>query len=133
MDVAKLKGIEAYLRPLYASLPKNPLGRLEPPLLRYALNRYFVQQHGWFVKGLDATWSNDESNATTLLKSRATAYIQSLFEEHLHGQGFGLHELAVFVATLSDLIHAEAIGELESIHSLLGYAVDAPLSRKQID
>ena len=48
-----------------------------------------------------------EASPSTILKARAPAYIQRLVQEHLHGQGFGLHELAVFAATLLDLIHAE--------------------------
>jgi len=119
-DRAKLQEMEAYMQPLFASLPKNALGRLDGPFVRYALNRYFVQKNGWHVKGLDATWFHEKSSPSTVLKARAPAYIQSLFEERLNGRGFGLHELAVFVATMADLIHAEASGMLELIHRVKG-------------
>ena len=68
-----------------------------------------------------------------MLKSRAPAYIQSLFDEHLHGQGFGLHELAVFAATMADLIHAEATGQLESIHQVMGLPTNGILPRAEAD
>ena len=47
-----------------------------------------------------------EASPSTILKARAPAYIQRRVPEHMHGQGFGLHDHAVFAATLSDLIHA---------------------------
>jgi len=133
-DGAKFKEVESFLRPLFVSLPKNAHGRLDAPLVRYSLHRYFVQKYGWHVKGLDSTWSNnDTSSPTTVLKSRAPAYIQSLFDEHLHGQGFGLHELAVFAATMADLIHAEATGQLESIHQVMGLPTNGILPRAEAD
>ena len=98
----------------------NTLGKLDATLVRYALNKYFVQKNGWYVKGLDATWFHENSSDSTMLKGRTPAYIQSLFEEHVHGRGLGPHELAVFVATMADLIHAEATGMLELIHRVKG-------------
>merc|ERR1719394_637129 len=41
----------------------------------------------------------------------------------MHGRGLGLRELAVFAATLEDLVQAEATGSLEWIYS----ALDLPL------
>ena len=52
-------------------------------------------------------------------KKQAPAYFISLFEEHLKGKGMGLHELAVFAATIADLVHAEAIGLLGQIYNAL--------------
>jgi len=119
-DIARLLSIEDELRPMYASLPKGEQGRLEPATVRYALHRYFLHEYGWQIKGLDSAggaWN--ASSATTLLKARAPAFILSLFQEHLQGVGMGLHELAVFAATVTDLIHSEAIGQLEKIWGAL--------------
>jgi len=119
-DIARLLSIEDKLRPMFASLPKGEQGRLEPATVRYALHRYFLHEYGWQVQGLDsAGGARNASSATTLLKARAPAFILSLFQELLHGQGMGLHELAVFAATVTDLIHAEAIGQLEKIWAAL--------------
>jgi len=134
VDSAKLQGIEAELSPLFDSLPKNHEGRLEAPLVRYALHRYFVQKNGWYVKGLDAVWSHNESSShSTVMKARAPAYIQSLFEEQLQGRGFGRHQLTVFAATLADLIHAEAVGQLEQIHKAKELSTTGAVSRADAD
>jgi len=47
----------------------------------------------------------------------------------LHGSGFGLHELAVFAATLSDLIHKEAVDGLAGAYKGLRLPLDRPVSR----
>lgn len=48
-----IRRIEEALQPLYAAMPKNEYGNLEPSVVRYALHRYFVQKHGWHVRGLE--------------------------------------------------------------------------------
>merc|ERR1719203_2603941 len=134
VNTVRLKSIEQSLLPMFAALPKSEAGRLDPPVVRHALHRHFVQRHGWYVKGLDrAEVAGDLSTPASILKARAPAYIQSLFQEELHGRGLGLHELAVFAATLEDLIHAEAAGQLEWIYAALGLPVDGPISIADAD
>ena len=63
------------------------------PFVQYALIRYLAQENGWEVKGIDATWFHENFSPSTVLKS-----------------------LAVFVATVTDLIHAEPDAELKDSH-----------------
>jgi len=117
---AQLQMIEKELGPMYTSLPKNAHGRLDPVPVRYAMHRYFMQKHGWFVNGLGASSSsNENSSSTSIMKERAPAFIQNLFEHRLHGQGLNQHDLAVFAATLSDLIHNEVSGNLQQVYAAL--------------
>jgi len=94
---------------MYKALPKNDHGGLSASVARYALHRLFVQRHGWLVKGLDrAQGSFNSSSPANILKDQVPAYIQVLLEKRLNGQGMGLHELAIFAATVEHLIHDEA-------------------------
>jgi len=134
-DSDRLRSIEEELRPTYAALPKNEEDRLDPAAVRYGLHRYFMREYGWSVKGLDSAggaW-NSSGATPTLLKARAPAYILSLFQENLHGKGMGLHELAVFAATLADLIHAEAVGLLEQIFEVERLPRFGPVQPGQAD
>mmetsp|Transcript_72093 Transcript_72093/g.125084 ORF Transcript_72093/g.125084 Transcript_72093/m.125084 type:complete len:556 (-) Transcript_72093:51-1718(-) len=119
----KLSQLEAQLRPMYQALPKNAQGGLSHSVVRYALHRLFVQRHGWVVKGLDpAGGSFNSSSPAGILKDQVPAFIQDLFEKRLHGKGMGLHELAVFAATIEHLIHNEAVGRLGlslNVHEIL--------------
>jgi len=120
---SRVKQLEEILGPIYAALPKNEQGYLGHATVRYALHRLFVQRHGWSIKGLDT--AGGHRNATSgagLLKEQVPAYIQDLFEQRLHGRGFGLHELGVLAATIEHLVHSEAIkrlGDAFKVHSFL--------------
>merc|ERR1719166_649634 len=134
MDPARLEPLEKELRPMYVALPKNELGRLEPTAVRYALHRYFVQKHGWYVKGLEpAGQSWNSSSPTSILKSRVPTFIQSLFEQRLHSEGMSLHEVAVFAATLSDLVHNEALSDVVDLYDAFKISSTTPAKSSGVD
>jgi len=117
---ARIAVIKQELRPMYASLPKNEQGQLEPSSVRYALHRYFVQKHGWYVSGLSPTsGSLTNSSSAAIVADLAPVYLQGLFEKQLHTKGLGLEDLAVFAATLSDLIHSEGVKRLQAVYEVL--------------
>jgi len=120
---SRVKQLEEILGPIYIALPKNEQGYLGHATVRYALHRLFVQRHGWSIKGLDT--AGGHRNATSgagLLKEQVPSYIQDLFEQRLHGRGFGLHELGVLAATIEHLVHSEAIkrlGDAFKVHNFM--------------
>jgi len=133
-DVAQLARIDQELGPMYASLPKNKHGRLDPVPVRYALHRYFMQKHGWYVNGLGASnGTSDTSTSTSIMKDRAPLFIQNLFEQRLSGQGLNQHDLAVFAATLTDLIHNEVSGNLEQVYAALDFPTVGPVTEPEFD
>jgi hypothetical protein len=122
------------LSPMFAALPKNEYGNLEHITVRYALHRVFVQRHGWSIKGLDhagAGWNS--TDATGILKDQVPDFIQNLFEQRLGGRGLGLHELAVFAATIEHLVHNEAVGRLGSALTLHGLLPTGEMSSALAD
>merc|ERR1719210_2206137 len=122
------------LRPMYETLPKNEQGQLESSTVRYALHRYFVHKYGWYVKGLDLQGSASKNTSSTeVMKGLAPTYIQGLFEKRLHGRGLKLEELAVFAATLSDLIFQEGLGKLQDIYEKLGLPILGSVSETMLD
>lgn len=129
-NAAHLNAIEDEMRPMYNALPKREEGSLDSTTVRYALHRYFVQRHGWYVAGLEPAGNSWNSSVpTSIMKGRSPSYIQSLFEARLHGRGFGLHELAVFASTLSDLIHKEAVDTLSTLYTSFGLSTKSPVPR----
>jgi len=131
----RLAAIEEELRSMYDSLPKSDEGQLEPSTVRYALHRYFVHKHGWYVKGLDPQGAGVGTNTSSaeVMKDLAPAYIQKLFEQRLHGRGLQLKELAVFAATLSDLIFLEGAGSLREVYEKMQLPVDRPVTEQAFD
>jgi len=118
----RVKQLEAALRPIVQSLPKNEKGYLGHSTVRYALHRLFVLRHGWFIKGLHSAGGHRNSTeGAMVLKEQVPSYLQDLFEERLGGRGFGLHELAVLASTIEHLIHSEAVSQLTeafAVHQL---------------
>jgi hypothetical protein len=113
----KIRNIEDELRAMYSALPKSRTGKLEPSTVRYAVHRYFVHKFGWYMKGLERSSTFSNSSYTSISKERTPAYIQSIFEQRYHAEGLGLHELAIFVAALSDLVHMEALSDVQKIYT----------------
>merc|ERR1740121_1876926 len=131
MHVRKL---EEELRPLFTAMPKNEHGNLEPSVARYALHRYFAQTYGWFVVGLEpAGGCYNSSSPGSIMKDKVPAFIESLFEQRLQGHGLGLRDLAVFAATLLDLIQKESIDDLQAVYAHHGANPSQVLSDTLLD
>jgi len=117
----RMARIEAALNSMYAALPKNEHGKLGHTTVRYALHRLFVQQHGWYVKGLEP--AGDSWNTTSpagILKDKVSSEVIKMMESRLDGHGFGLHDTAVLAATLEHLVHDEALDRLGKAYEMKG-------------
>merc|ERR1740121_245429 len=134
MDTARTRMFEDEMRPMFAALPKNRHGTLEPTTVRYALHRYFVNKHGWYIKGLEPlgqAWNS--TSVSSVMMKKVPAYIESLFDERLHGQGMGLHELAAFAATLLDFVHNAAVSDLMGLYKALNVETTTPVRKEEAD
>jgi len=126
----RVRGLEEELRPLFKSLPKNEEGRLEAASARYALHRFFTKKHGWSVKGLShegQSW-NASSPTASVMKEQVPDYLHKLMEERVHGHGLDLGELAVFAATMDDLILGEIRTAIAHIYGNLNMSMSGQAS-----
>jgi len=130
----RLARLEAALKPLFDTLPKNEHGNLGHSPVRYALHRIFVQRHGWYIKGLEPdgdSWNN--TSPAGVLKDRVSSYVEELFEERLGGRGFNLHDTAVLAATLEHLVHDENKKRLTKAYDAEKISSRVDVSRGQAD
>jgi len=131
---ARMHELEEEIRPLFAAMPKNEYGNLQPSVTRYALHRYFAQKYGWYVVGLEPVGgSYSASSPGLVMKDRVPAYIESLFEQRLHGHGLGLREVAIFAATMLDLIHKESTDDLHAAYAHHGVDPSQVLNSHSMD
>eukprot|EP00929_Paragymnodinium_shiwhaense_P078920 TRINITY_DN4095_c0_g1_i2.p1 TRINITY_DN4095_c0_g1~~TRINITY_DN4095_c0_g1_i2.p1 ORF type:complete len:514 (-),score=128.68 TRINITY_DN4095_c0_g1_i2:246-1787(-) len=107
---------------MYKALPKDADGRLSHPVVRYALHRLMVLEHGWYIEGLEP--DGGYRNATTPLKDLegwVPSYFQWALEKKLGGSsGLTLRELAVMAASLEDLSRREATDLLKGVYKFWG-------------
>jgi len=119
--------LEKALTPMFAAMPKNAQGSIDAAGVRYLLHRLFVQRHGWFVNGLDndgGAW--DSASPAEVFKGHADDH-HELFNSKLD-EGFSLHQVAVFAATLETLVHSESQERLEAAYRVLGFLKNEQLS-----
>jgi len=134
MDTPRSRMLEDEMRPMFAALPKNQHGTLEPTTVRYALHRHFVQKHGWYIKGLEPlgqSWNS--TSVASVMSKRVPQYIESLFDERMHGKGIGLHELAAYVATLEDFVHNAALSDTIGLYKAFNLETTDVISKEDAD
>jgi len=137
--------IKRDLSTMYTSLPKNEQGSLAHQVVRYALHRFFVRRHGWFIRGLEPTndtWhgaadesqpSGKEHNNEEVVKEWVPSYLQDILEQKLGREGTDLDQLCALAAALEDLIQQETKGRLETVFSMYEYPVDRLLRKREAD
>jgi hypothetical protein len=127
----RVERLENALRPMFAVMDKDAAGLLHGSGVRYVLHRLFVQRHGWFVEGLEHDGNSwNSSSASDVFKNHAVDH-HSLFDEKLSGDGFTLHQVAVFAATLETLVHAENIERLDATYRVQGLSPSDTLTEEQ--
>jgi len=130
----RLRRIQDLLGPTYTTLPKNEFGNLGHKAVRYVLHRFFVQQYGWFMRGLepnsDISWRAAEKPA--LVKEWVPDFLQGLLERQLGEQGINLRTLAAAAAALEDLVRKEAAGRLQTAYELHGLPLDQPVFERSV-
>jgi len=116
---------EDAMRPIFQSMPRSSEDRLPASGVRYLLHRVFVERHGWFVEGLTnvgESWNS--SSPAAFFAEHVGDEAHGIFERRLGDRGLGLHETAVFAATLEGLVHEETLERLHSTHRVLGLAAN---------
>jgi len=124
----RLTALEEQLRPMFTALPKNTDGTLDHTVARFALHRTLMQQHGWFITGLEPL-GVDGSNAS--LSDWVPSHLMDIIEKLLGTHSINLEELAVLAATFEDLVHKEAHGRLEDIFEMLDIPRTGALTKPQ--
>jgi hypothetical protein len=121
----ELHEIENDLKNTFKALPKNGRGAVEAPSVRYALHRFFIQRHGWMVKGLETgggAW--DAESPISAMDAHVPKEMRELFEDHLGDYGLNLHELAVLAATMNKMFQRDVEKRLRVIYAGLNFSTE---------
>jgi hypothetical protein len=66
-----------------------------------------------------------------MLKDQLPDYVQNLFEKRAGGFGFDLHDFAVMVATMENLVHQETLHRLDHTYRALERSKEDPLDTEE--
>merc|ERR1719375_341150 len=131
-DHGELNAIERILAPMYSTLPKNAQGKLDHATVCYALHRYFVQQHGWFIKGMGPDGSGwNSSSSMAPMREGAPAHVQRLLEHHLGSRGLDRRELAALASVVHNVVSQQYLGRPEYAYRLAGAPIDGRATYEQ--
>mmetsp|Transcript_78705 Transcript_78705/g.204469 ORF Transcript_78705/g.204469 Transcript_78705/m.204469 type:complete len:613 (-) Transcript_78705:76-1914(-) len=129
VDHQRLAELREVLQTTFTALPKDENGHLGHQTVRYVLHRLFVQQHGWFIKGLEPdgdVWHTKSEVAS--LKDWVPSYLLGQLEESAGSEGVDLDKLAALAAALEDLINREAVDRLTAVYEALDLPTSEPIS-----
>jgi hypothetical protein len=108
MAASSLPSITKALMPIFNVLPKNAHGRIERPMLRYALHRYFLRQYSVMVQGLEPTQNMLDATALVtsegIYRDKIPTFIEGVLEGRFFKKGFALEDAAAIAAVLEELV-----------------------------
>lgn len=119
----RVAAIEKSISHTFQALPKNSVGRLAPPSVRYLVHNYFAKEHGWLLAGLEGQYIQVQGNASdvheaSILQEMAPALVESMLEARQHGRGLSFEDVVVMVAAVERLCVQESISLLSSSYWL---------------
>jgi len=132
----ELVKIRAALSPMFRALPKNLQGHVSAPVMRYIVQRYFSQRHGWIIRGFEphakaanASETNGNNGTDHILQSKLPEYVRTALEEKFAHNGFALDDTAMMVAAVERLAFDEVVRGVETSFYLNELHTTSSLSR----
>lgn len=111
------------MAPIFRVLPKNAQGRIERPMLRYSLHRFFLQRYSIQVRGLEPTQNSLNARAlvdgSEIYRHRVPSAVEAVLEGRFGNSGFSLEDTVAVAATLEQLVlepRGKAIEDTLSFH-----------------
>lgn len=107
--------IQAAILPMWQSLPRSSLGRVDWKTLRYVAHRYFMQQSSVVVRGFEPSLlvNGSITGAAEILSKQVPAHVDLLLGQGHSSSGFSLEDSAMFIGALEQLIFDSEIQLLE--------------------
>jgi len=111
-----LERLENLMRSTFSALPKDSSGHIGHQATRYLLHRFFIEQHGWFINGLEASEVAPAPNTSSYW---VPSYLQGLLEQQVGDNGVDLHAVAALALSVQDFIGRETSSRFERIRAQL--------------
>jgi hypothetical protein len=132
---ARRSAIEASSWQTFQALPKNEVGRLPPPAVRYIVHSYFAKEHGWLIKGLEPhgmQLNASEVHDVSILQDKVPLLVENLLEARQANHGLVFDDVVVMIAVLEQLMFDESITLLQAAFRLNHLSLSAQISEAQL-
>jgi len=141
---ARVAHITDVFRPVYASLEKKTDGTVSHEAARYLLHRFFMNEHGWDIRGLSGKGSSAALEKHRNVHSYSTLKVNEWLMPHLFDvlqdrekklgeTGASLEELAAVAETVEDLAAKDFAKRLEGLLELLELPTEGMVPKADAD
>merc|ERR1740138_1994669 len=82
----RLDELQARVKPMFVSLPKDARNLLSHSTVRYALHRITTARHGWTITSLEPSIDNFNTSSLVnsgILRELLPPHIESIFEKYV--------------------------------------------------
>lgn len=136
VEQAELDAIRASILPMWLSLPKSSDGRIERPLLRHLVHRYFRHSYSFIIRGFEESrpLSNSDWNIEQLLSERVPGHLESMLTSRdAKASGFDLETALNMVAVIEKLVFDQDAALLDEAYGTAGYSTEDILEAYQLN
>jgi len=131
----RLSNIEGKTWQTFQALPKNELGRLPPPAVRYIVHNYFAQEHGWLLTGLEPhgmQLTASEMHDVSILQDKAPLLVENILEARQGDHGLAFNDIVAMIAVLEQLMFDESVTLLQAAYRLNGVAIQDQITEQML-
>jgi len=100
--------------------------------MRYAVQRYFSNNHGWIIKGFESHSNMSDTQGAGISGSKVPGYVESVLEGMLQKGGFSLPDILTVVIVIEHLIFDDVARSVESAYILNHLTTDYMLPRSSL-
>lgn len=122
--------IKSIVTPTWATLPKNPRGKVDWRTVRSVAHRFFMQQYNLLVIGLEP--SSSASGSVDIMSGRGESILDAVLKGEVNGEGFTLDDITLLLATLERVIVDSEAKRLETSYQELKYSLSDSLSHAEV-
>jgi len=134
-NTARITAIEASTWQTFQALPKNDVGRLAPPAVRYIVHGYFAKEHGWLIKGLEPhgmQLNATEVHDVNVLQDKAPLLVENLLEARQADRGLSFNDIIAMIAVLEQMMFDESVTLLQAAYRLNGLSSEEVIDETKL-
>lgn len=127
--------IEASTWQSFQALPKNAVGRLAPPAVRYIVRGYFAKEHGWLINGLESHGMQSGStdvHEVNILQDKAPLLVETLLEARQGDRGLAFNDVVAMIAVLEQMMFDESVTLLQAAYRLNGVRLEMQIDEAML-
>lgn len=129
---AHFQHLRQKILPMWTSLPKNGVGNIAKPSLRFSVHRHFMQEHHLSIVGLEPAQFNTEHEEVVLLTEFAPQFVRDVLHEGATESGYSLDDVVTMIAAIEQLLQGTTRDILDEAFQYDGLSTKVLLDEDEV-